>query len=101
MSANPAAAMAVAPGTTALCPLSSTRFETRGATKIMHTAMSEATLVASSAPAPDSVSVVMVPMVIVYENRRMNSVPMSNRYAWRVRKMAEYALGFKPAMHAA
>ena len=74
------------------------RFDTRGDTKIMHTAISDATLVDSRAVAPDSVSVVMVPMVVVYENRRMNNDPMSKRYASRVRKTAEYAFGFMLAI---
>ena len=90
MSASPAIAMSAAFGTTALWPRSSMRFDTRGATKNMQTAISDDALVASSAEAPASVSVVIVPIVVVYENSRMSSAPASNRYAARVRRIAEY-----------
>ena len=57
--------MAVAAGTMALWPRSSMRLDTRGATMNVQMARSDETLVASSAEAPASVNIVMVPIVVV------------------------------------
>ena len=66
MMASPAMVMAAATGTTRCCPRSSTRFDTRGAMKNVDSAMTDEVSPATKNEYPASVSMVTVPMFIMY-----------------------------------